>query len=249
MTIKIAICDDEKLIHKQLGNAISMYMSSRNLDYDIFYFSQGIDLLEICNQIDFAFIFLDIDLGHYNGVDIAKSIRQRQHKPVNIVFVTNFPEYQTKVISIHIFDYLIKPIQNTQIYNVLDDLMFWYNKEGKKQKERIVFKTINGLVTIYIEEILYFEYNSRRIDIVTKEHTYHMYGKIKDLYKEMEKYNFAFPHAAYIINMREIKQYFKTENKLIMTNNEEIPISQLRSKELKKKYVNFISKLWGENNR
>lgn len=53
-------------------------------------------------------------------------------------------------ISIHTFDYLIKPIVNNKLYSVLDDLMFWYNKEGHKQRERVSFKTIVGIITIYM---------------------------------------------------------------------------------------------------
>ena len=121
-----------------------------------------------CSKYIFSFIFLDIDLGEQNGVEIAKMIRKIQTNPVNIVFVTSYAEYQTKVLSIHTFDYLLKPINKKKIHKVLDDLMFWYNSETSNLKERVTFKTINGLITIYIDDLLYFEYNNRRIDIVTK---------------------------------------------------------------------------------
>lgn len=246
MTIKIAICDDEEIIRIQLKNIISNYLSVRKVRFKIHSYTSGIDLLEASDQIDFSFIFLDIDLGEYNGVDIAKSIRTKQKKPVNIIFVTNYIEFQTKVLSIHTFDYLIKPVNNDRLYKVLDDLMFWYNKEGSKQKERIRFKTIDGIITIYIDELLYFEYNNRRIDIVTKNRTFSMYGKIKDIAKKMKKYDFALTHSAYIVNMKEINQYLKSENKIVMTDEKCIPISQLRAKYFRELYLNFIDKMWKE---
>lgn len=244
MPMKIGICDDEEIIRKQLGNVISNYLSNRKIEFEIYYYVSGIDLLESTEHIDFSFIFLDIDLGKYNGVEIAKSIRKKQNKPVNIIFVTSYIEFQTKVISIHIFDYLIKPISNEQLYKVLDDLMFWYNKEGSKQKERVRFKTIDGLITLFVDDILYFEYNNRRIDIVTKNDIYHMYGKIKDICINMERYDFVSPHAAYVLNMKEIDKFLKSENKVIMTNAKNISISQLRSKQFRKKYIEFIDKMW-----
>lgn len=36
MMVKIAICDDEEIIRKQLGNVISNYLSVRKIDFEIF---------------------------------------------------------------------------------------------------------------------------------------------------------------------------------------------------------------------
>lgn len=74
--IKIAICDDEMIIRKQLGSNISHYLSMRKIKFKLYYYKYGNDLLEASNQIDFSFIFLDIDLGNCNGVEIAKKIRK-----------------------------------------------------------------------------------------------------------------------------------------------------------------------------
>lgn len=244
MAIKIAICDDEEIIRKQIANTIIEYFSSKSIKIKLFEYSDGYSLLKDCNQFIFSFIFLDIDLGEHNGVEIAKMIRKIQTNPVNIVFVTSYAEYQTKVLSIHTFDYLLKPINKKAIYKVLDDLMFWYNSEESSLKERVTFKTINGLITIYIDDLLYFEYNNRRIDIVTKNHIYHIYDKIKSIASKMTKYDFVSPHAAYVINMKEVSQYIKSENRIIMTNGKNIPISQLKTKKFKEEYMNYINKMW-----
>lgn len=244
--LKIGICDDDLLIQKQIGNAISNYLSNRNYDYDLFFYSTGIDLLEACNNIDFSFVFLDIDLGQENGVKVAKTIREIQNRPINIVFVTSYPEYQTKVLSIHTFDYLIKPIINSQIYKTLDDLLFWHNVNMNQDKERVRFKTIHGLITLCIDEILYFEYQNRRLNIVTKNTVYYMYDKVKNIAALMSKYNFVSPHSAYVINMKEISQYLKSENMLIMSNRSKIPISQLKAKMFRKEYMLYVDKMWEE---
>lgn len=244
MKIKIAICDDEEIIRKQISNTIIEYFSLKNIEIELFEYSDGCSLLKDCNQFIFSFIFLDIDLGEHNGVEIAKTIRKIQVNPVNIVFVTSYAEYQTKVLSIHTFDYLLKPIDKKAIYKVLDDLMFWYNSEKSSSKERVTFKAINGFITVYIDDLLYFEYNNRRVDIVTKNQTYHMYDKIKSIVLKMNRYDFVSPHAAYVINMKGVSQYIKSENKIIMTNGKNIPISQLKTKKFKEEYMNYINKIW-----
>lgn len=87
MMIKIAVCDDEEIIRKQIKNYISEYFSTKKINFEIYEFSSGIDLLQSSQKNIFSFIFLDIDLGKYNGVNIAKSIRDIQVSPINILFV------------------------------------------------------------------------------------------------------------------------------------------------------------------
>lgn len=242
--LKIGICDDDQLIKRQMENIISDYLCNRNYSYKVFLYSTGYDLLVACEDIDFSFIFLDIDLGKENGVETAKAIRKIQNNPINIVFVTSYPEYQTKVLSIHTFDYIIKPITNAQIYRVLDDLLFWQNIDMNREVERVRFKTIQGLITLYIDEIIYFEYKNRRIDIITVDNVYHMYDKVKNIAALMKKYDFISPHAAYVINMKEIKQYLNSQNIIIMSNGDIIPISQLKAKIVKNEYMRYINKMW-----
>lgn len=244
--LNIAICDDDLLIQKQVGNAISNYLSNKNYEYDLYFYSTGFGLLNALNDINFSFVFLDIDLGKENGVEVAKIIRKIQSKPVNIIFITSYPEYQTKVLSIHTFDYLIKPINNFQIYKTLDDLLFWYHQDMNQEKERVRFKTIHGLVTLYIDEILYFEYQNRRLNIVTKNTVYYMYDKVKNIAILMKKYDFISPHSAYVINMKEIKQYLNSLNIIIMSNDDRIPISQLKAKMFREEYMCYIDKMWEE---
>ena len=42
MKIKIAICDDEEIIRKQLVNTITEYFSLKNIDIELFEYSMGI---------------------------------------------------------------------------------------------------------------------------------------------------------------------------------------------------------------
>ena len=71
-----------------------------------------------------------------------------------------------------------------------------------------------------------------------------MYDKIKNIAVLMDKYDFVSPHAAYVINMKEISQYLKSENTIIMTDGNKIPISQLKSKMFKNKYIAYINRIW-----
>lgn len=243
---KIAICDDNELIRLQLYNIISGYLEKRKIVSEILTFSSGKDLFEKIKTYDVTCLFIDIDLNEeLNGIQIVEKLRDIQ-KTVMIIFVTSYSEFKDKVLSLHTFDYVIKPYKNSEIYKVLDDLFAWMNEGNKENKIKLQFKTIDGIISLYLDEILYFEYKDRRIDIVTKNVKYHMYGKIRDVYKRLKKYDFAVPHISYIVNMNEINAFLKADYRLIMSNDLSIPISQLKLKEFRKNYLDFLKILGGK---
>lgn len=240
---KIAICDDEELIRTQLYNLLSDYLEKRNISAEILTYSSGNELLEKIQTIELSCLFMDIDLKeNINGIETVKKIRQYQKKTM-IVFVTSFAEYANKVLSLHTFDYVTKPYKNSEINKVLDDLFYWLKDNEHDQEIKIQFKTIDGLISLNIANILYFEYKDRRIDIVTEKEKYHMYGKIRDVYAKVKDYGFAVPHISYVVNMHEIKKMIKSEYKIVMINEQDIPISQLKLKDFKHTYTDFLKKL------
>lgn len=240
--ISIVVCDDQEIIRNQLKNHISTYIDERKIEVKIDEFSSGIQLLKKikCGE-KYDCIFLDIDLKeNINGIDIAKLIRNEYKKKIIIIFVTSYTQYQNRVLSLHTFDYINKPFKSAQIYKVLDDFFYWVYEEKKQEKLKIQFKTINGIVSLDIEEILYFEYSHRRINIVTESTVYYMYESMKRLSIKLEQYLFIMPHTSFLINPKYIKLYSRSNNVIVMMNGASIPISQLKIKDFRMKYNKFL---------
>lgn len=240
--INIAICEDEEIIQKQLANTISYYFGKKKIEAKISVFSNGKNFLESCKKEIYSCVFMDIDLGDENGVEIVSQIRAANFTPMNVIFVTSFIEYRDQVLSLHTFDFIVKPFKNIQIEKVLDDLSLWINSDVKEPVKRLTLKTIEGTISLSLDEILYLEYVNRRIEIITFTTTYHMYGKMKDIYEYIKHDDFANPHVSFIVNLREIKKYYKSRNLIEMTNGKEMPISQLKVQNFRTLYNTFLSK-------
>ncbi|MEG0576885.1 MAG: LytTR family DNA-binding domain-containing protein [Bacilli bacterium] len=239
--IKIAVCDDEELICNQIKNTIVAFFEKKKLECIVDVFNNGESFFEACQREVYSCVFLDIDLGEYNGVDIAKKIRSELQKPIQIVFVTSFVKYQAEALPLHTFAYIIKPFKNQDIDVVLNDYIIWYHYYGiEKRSDKIQLKTTVGYISFELSEILYFELKNRRIDIITKQEIYHMYGKIKEIAEKLSIYNFVVPHVAFVINLNEIKKLLSSQNLIIMTNNKSIPISQLKAKKFKIAYMKHL---------
>lgn len=73
MLLKIAICDDEKIICNDIKNKLESMPGSHR--YDISVFCDGNKLLSSKEQFDI--IFLDIEINDINGMDVASFLRQK----------------------------------------------------------------------------------------------------------------------------------------------------------------------------
>lgn len=71
--IKVAVCDDDEQVRKELSSYIKMYFKTRQLELYILEFNSGIDLLKVNIRLDI--IFLDIEMPQLNGIMTAEKLR------------------------------------------------------------------------------------------------------------------------------------------------------------------------------
>ncbi|MCC8072625.1 MAG: response regulator [Clostridiales bacterium] len=89
--MKILVCDDEQkycyivkhLIYEILGEF------SESVVYTI---DSGKQLIEYCNTSCPDILFLDIELGNSNGIELAKTIRNKFPNLI-IEYISNYPDY------------------------------------------------------------------------------------------------------------------------------------------------------------
>ena len=70
--MKIAICDDELRIRKEVENALSNYFSEKLINVEIQLFENGEDLLN--SEINFDMAFLDVEMPIVSGVEVGKNL-------------------------------------------------------------------------------------------------------------------------------------------------------------------------------
>lgn len=71
------------------------------------------------NRVDVA--FLDIELGAYSGIELAK--RCKELCPgINIIFVTGYSQYVMDAFRLHASGYLMKPVRASELRIELDNL-------------------------------------------------------------------------------------------------------------------------------
>ena len=106
--INIAICDDEKIFVKKLNKVVSNYLDRNQIEYNIDLFYSGEDFVELgINMSQYSILFMDIEMGSFNGIDTARILRQ-YYNDSYLILVTAFAKYSLEGYSVDTTRYILK---------------------------------------------------------------------------------------------------------------------------------------------
>lgn len=232
--ISVAICDDEKTICSQLENILLEFSSNAFLKIDVSMFYSGETLLDYLKQGNsFDLIFLDIELGQINGVEVGRQIRKAlKDFKSEIVYISGNDGYDRQLFDVQPLHFIPKPIIASI---VIDDL-----KLALERARHIngFFKYQKGYDTykIPISEIIYFESLNREIKIVTVSGTDTFYGSLEEVLFNVSKHQFLQIHRSYLINYNHANVLRYSE--VVMSNGEALPISRTKRQEFRTLQIN-----------
>ena len=134
--INIAICDDDLYYITETKDILKSLLSSYSINYNIYEFSSGEELLDNYPQ-NLDILIMDIQMKLINGMDTARKIREFDTN-VEIIFMTSFPEFMQEGYEVKAYRYILKPISERKIEeNILPCI-----KEVMKKRNRYI--TINA---------------------------------------------------------------------------------------------------------
>ncbi|MPW26374.1 response regulator [Alkalibaculum sp. M08DMB] len=226
---RIAICDDEHVICSQIEKIIleNQKYITQEIQIEIFYSGE-----KLCcfmeNENDFDLIFLDIEMELLNGVEVGRKIREEMDNQITqIVYVSGKNSYYKDLFEVRPMHFLSKPIKADDIIKNIELGMKLSNKFGGVFSYKKSYETYR----IHIKNIIYFQSVDREIKIVSIKGEELFYGKLDDIFHQVEKYHFMNIHKSYIVNYDHIEKF--KYNEVIMSNSIHLPISQLRRKEIR----------------
>ena len=141
--MNIAICDDEENIRIYIRKLIQ----KQEPFCKITEFSSGKELLEFqdeTNAEEIDILFLDISMGDEDGMTVAKQLRSQMESKKEavwgslplLIFVTGYPEYMQEAFSVNAFQYIVKPIQESNFEQVFAQTIREYQYLMAKKKEK-----------------------------------------------------------------------------------------------------------------
>ncbi|MGN0436965.1 MAG: LytR/AlgR family response regulator transcription factor [Lachnospiraceae bacterium] len=236
--IHIGICDDNNCVVDTMYQMIYDKCCSLKVSFRIEKSLNGEDLLLQMSQNGvFDLVFLDVSLGEENGIDIASKM-----KAVNpycyIVFVSGYDCYYKDAFSVQPFQFLDKPIKESEVYGILDEIV----KRVTDDKQVFSFEYKWKQYRIGLNQILYFISERRVIKLYTKDGlVYEFYGKLNDIENRFGKSGvFLRIHQSCLINMHYITILKK--DCVVMQNRQMFSISVRKRQKVMEEYMCFIEK-------
>ena len=117
--LNVIILDDRKIVVQGSLSVVEEVLPNAN----IFGFTKPIEAVEFAKKKKISLIFLDIEMGKTNGLDICKNFLEINPQ-TNIIFLTAYIEYSFEAWSTGASGYLLKPITAENLRAQLKNLRY-----------------------------------------------------------------------------------------------------------------------------
>lgn len=117
-------------------------------------------------------LFLDIEMPHKNGIDLLRELKDLVHWPMQVVFYTAYDQYMLQAIRESVFDYLLKPYEDSELLLVINRFLYLAESEQgiggllresldqlEKNHSHFLITTVRGYRSLRVEDVGYFEYD------------------------------------------------------------------------------------------
>ncbi|QGW29500.1 LytR/AlgR family response regulator transcription factor [Phnomibacter ginsenosidimutans] len=238
--INAAIIDDEFHGINALSRLLQKHCPEINL---LFTTQQPEEASHLLNQHQPDLVFLDIDMPRLNGIAL---LQQLSNIPFKVIFTTAYDQYAIQAIRMNALDYLLKPIDKTELRNAVDQYLQFQQHTSPVQVaslqrmqqghtiDTLAVTTGQGLSFVKLEEIVVLEAISCYTQIVLQDGKKLLVSKTLALFEETLQHQPQFfrAHKSYMVNVKAVVQYIRGEGgELLLRNGMRIALSRQKKQE------------------
>lgn len=247
--IRAIIIDDESSSRNALRQKLMNHCAEVNIIAECENGEQGIKSIEE-NKPDI--IFLDVEMPRMNGFTMLQQLNEHDFE---IIFITAYDHYAIKAIRFSALDYLVKPVEVSDLRiavakaaakrkkrsgnQSLETLLHNLTK-NKKEQHRIAIPSMEGLQFVEITDIVYLEAQSNyTIFWLTENKKITVSKTLKDFEELLPQNIFFRIHHSYIININHIDRYIKGDGgQVLMKNGVLLDVARRKKEEFMKAISN-----------
>lgn len=220
----------------------------QGLSWELSNFSDQIKVIATFNEPEKALtylaendidcLFLDIEMPTMDGFQFLSKLKSRDFA---VVITTAYNEYAIKALKNDAIDYLLKPIDTDDLEetikkiknfnfrsinsNKIEKVLLSFNE--KLSSKKITINTDGRLIFLAPEEILFIESDGNYATIYTTENKKIVVTKkLKEVNTLLPEDVFFRIHNSYIINLKKVKEFYKTDGYVVLEQNHKIPVSR-----------------------
>jgi len=230
--ITAVIIDDEVHVRETIIHMLSAYCPNVMVVGQAFSVESGFKLIKEQKP---DVVFLDVKMHDGTGYDLLKMFSKVDFQSI---IITAYEEYAIQAFKVNALDYLLKPVDPTDLVNAISKVSKVLNieetittsatpKRQKHEDQKIVLKTIDNVFVIDIEDIIRCESeNNYTIFYISNGSTIKVSKTLKEYEETLLPYSFIRCHQTHLVNPKQVLKYIKRPSPtLVMTNGDNIPVS------------------------
>lgn len=246
--MRCIIIEDEDQAISALISEINRNCPELNIVGTAGKIKEAINLIENANP---ELIFLDIQLTDGLGFEILNHFEKHNFQ---IIFTTAYSQYAINAIKFSALDYLLKPINASELKNAVSKAKaknknelhsqiesFLKNQTLQNQNKKIALQTSQGIFIHEIQTIIKCTSEGNYTNIHFIDGKKLLISKpLKDFEDMLCGYGFERIHHSHIINLNHLSSYvFKDGGYVILTDKSSLPVSKRKKASL----MDYLSKM------
>jgi two-component system LytT family response regulator len=231
---KALIIDDENRTRELIAKMIDSF----GFDLETFPIGENVQSgIAAIESLRPDIVFLDIQMPDGTGFDLLKSV---ENKDFEVVFITAHEEFAIKAIKFSALDYLLKPIDPTELREATEKAMkaiedkrdeqqfeALQNNIQPTQKKRLVLKTQESVHVVELEEIIRCEADRNYTSFFLTGGKKILVSKtLKDYEILLSSFHFLRVQQSHLINLNFVDRYDKGNGgSVVMKDGSQVPLS------------------------
>ena len=250
--MKVIIIDDENKARRLISTLIAEQCPDISEQYEASDLESGVALIKEHKP---DIVFLDIEMPKHSGLQIAEFFEPNEIN-FQIIFITAYNEYAVQAFKLSAVDYILKPIDVTELKNAIAKAQKNIDKNSITDKldnlkkvfqqlslNKMILEVPKGILFVSHDDIVLFEADGMYTKVYMKNSETQLICKpLKHFVDQLEdKPIFYKPHRSYLLNLKYMKELSKKDGfHIVMENNKTIPIA----KEKKDEFLQMIQELF-----
>ncbi|MEO0468549.1 MAG: LytTR family DNA-binding domain-containing protein [Bacteroidota bacterium] len=215
------VIDDDRSCREYLAHQIDVYCPQVRILDCLSSVAEARQYL--ASQVADA-VFLDIEMPEENGFHLMEMVRPLQ---IPTIFTTAHEHYALRAIKHMALDYLLKPIEPSELIAAVSKLTKPQSDFLKKSYTKILLPTRAGYQFCLPEEMMYCVADGAYTKVVLQENDLLVSRNIGQLEKELRAFSFFRIHKSYLVNLLHVQAYIRGNGgQVVMSDGMELDVSK-----------------------
>jgi two-component system LytT family response regulator len=245
---KVLIIDDEARTRELIAKMIDSF------GFDVQTIPEGENVQSGIKAIEKHkpnIVFLDIQMPDGTGFDVIRSI---ENKNFEVIFITAHEEFAIKAIKFSALDYLLKPVDTTELKAALEKALqqlddntehqqfdALHSNMNPNEKRRLVLKTQESVHVVDLDDIIRCEADRNYTSFFLRDNKKILVSKtLKEYETLLSGHNFLRVQQSHLINIDYVDRYDKKNGgAVVMKDGSEVPLSPAKREVFFKRLENI----------